>query len=50
MTALFLITPETATGSGSLIPGVDIPQPPAAGENPVTLESADTPRLQGLLT
>jgi hypothetical protein len=33
--ALFLITPETATGSGSLIPGVEIPQPPAAGENPV---------------
>jgi hypothetical protein len=26
--ALFKITPETATGSGSLIPGVDIPTPP----------------------
>jgi len=28
--ALFKITPETATGSGSLIPGVDIPVPPSA--------------------
>jgi hypothetical protein len=28
--ALFKITPETATGAGSLIPGVDIPAPPAA--------------------
>jgi hypothetical protein len=26
--ALFKITPETATGSGSLIPGLDIPTPP----------------------
>jgi len=26
--ALFKITPETATGSGSLIPGVEIPTPP----------------------
>jgi len=32
--ALFYITPETATGRGSLIPGVAIPQPPAAGEVP----------------
>merc|ERR1719456_1884171 len=26
---LMLITPETATGRGSLIPGVDVPPPPA---------------------
>jgi hypothetical protein len=33
--ALFLITPETATGKGSnLIPGVEVPVPPAAGELP----------------
>merc|ERR1719240_2385711 len=29
VTALFLITPETATGTGSLIPGVEVPVPPA---------------------
>jgi hypothetical protein len=29
VTALFLITPETATGTGSLIPGVEFPVPPA---------------------
>jgi len=27
--ALFKITPETATGSGSLVPGVEIPTPPS---------------------
>jgi hypothetical protein len=33
--ALFVITPETATGKGSsLIPGVDVPVPPAVGEVP----------------
>jgi len=29
VTSLFLITPETATGTGSLIPGVEVPVPPA---------------------
>jgi hypothetical protein len=29
VTALFLITPETATGTGALIPGVEVPVPPA---------------------
>jgi len=29
VTALFQITPETATGTGSLIPGVELPVPPA---------------------
>jgi len=29
ITALFLITPSTATGAGALIPGVEIPVPPA---------------------
>merc|ERR1719478_1223686 len=29
VTALFLITPETATGRGALIPGVELPVPPA---------------------
>merc|ERR1719207_79234 len=28
VTALFLITPETATGTGALIPGVEVPVPP----------------------
>jgi hypothetical protein len=33
--ALFLITPETATGKGSsLVPGVEVPVPPAAGTAP----------------
>ena len=27
--AVFLITPETATGTGALIPGVEVPVPPA---------------------
>jgi hypothetical protein len=29
VTAVFLITPETATGTGALIPGVEVPVPPA---------------------
>jgi hypothetical protein len=33
--ALFLITPETATGKGSnLIPGMEVPVPPSVGEVP----------------
>jgi len=30
VTAVFLITPETATGKGALIPGVEVPVPPSA--------------------
>jgi len=39
--ALFKITPETATGSGSLIPGVEVPTPP-----PLPGQAGSEPALQ----